>query len=344
MKFTLMPVINHVGRTFLGFCLLLFLFSSCHQNQKEGSIVKKLEVTPLKIHIHRYEQALFRLDPSTLQKELPRLHQEYSFFLGDKYLVPENLTRLQGYLNDTLIRSLYQATQTEYPGMDSLENGLGIALAGYHAAFPDKKVPRVFTFVSGLDYENPVRVADSVVLIGLDMYLGTSSRYYKQLGIPEYKCLGLGREYIVGDCMKQLAYPLIKDSKRDKTLLDWMILQGKVLYFLDATMPEGSDALKIVYKPGQLKWCFENEKLIWSFLISQKLLFSTDRQNVQDFIADAPFTKGFPKESPGRVGVWTGWQIVRTYMEKNEGVSIKQLFENEDSQKILKESGYKPEK
>ncbi|MEI6575129.1 MAG: hypothetical protein WCO63_03030 [Bacteroidota bacterium] len=299
---------------------------------------------PLQVHIHRYELALSKLDPAKLKEQLPSIHAEYSFFLGEQYDSPQNLGRLQAYLSDTLIKSLFLDTKAAYPRLDSTESELGAAFAYYHKAFPDEKIPRVYTYVSGLDYENPVHLADSVMLIGLDMYLGQSSRYYKQLGLPEYKCLSLGKNYIAADCMSQLAYRLIRDSKRDKTLLDWMILQGKVMYFLDATLLAGKDAFKISYKPDQLEWCKKNEALIWSFFISQKLLFSTDKKNVQDFISEAPFTKGFPKESPGRIGVWVGWQIVRAYMENNSGLSLKQLLEDENSQQILKLSGYKPEK
>jgi len=339
-----MRAIKRAGIALLSVLLLSLSFTSCKQQGQEGQGFKRLQADPVKVKIHRYEQALFQLDANALQKGLPGLQPDFSFFLGENYLAPENLSRLNGYVSDTLIRSLYQATQIAYPQLDSLETSLGVALANYQQAFPAKKLPKVYTYVSGLDYENPVRAVDSVLLVALDMYLGQSSRFYQQLGIPAYKTLGLERTNIAADCMKQLAFPLIRDSKRDKTLLDWMVMQGKVLYFLDATLPEGQDAYKITYKPEQIKWCYENEKLIWSFLISQKLLFRTDRQYVQDFIADAPFTKGFSKESPGRIGVWTGWQIVRAYMAKNEGVSLQQLFDNEDSQKILKDSGYKPGK
>jgi hypothetical protein len=330
-------------RFLVSLVLMSAILLSCG-DPKQEKFTEKDKIASVGLGIHRYEQALFPLDPQTLETSLPALSKEYSFFLGDQYLEPENLARLKEYLSDSLIRSLYVSTQKAYPSLDTLENELGVALAYYQESFPGRKIPEVYTYISGLDYENPVRFVDSVLLIALDMYLGSSARYYQQLGIPAYKCLGMDREYIAGDCMKQIAFPLIRDSKRDKTLLDWMLMQGKVLYFLDLTLPGKEDALKIAYSPAQLEWCKENEAMIWSFLISKKLLYNTDKQQVQDFIADAPFTKGFPKESPGRTGVWTGWQIVRAYMKNNPKISLQELFNNEDAQQILQHSGYKPKK
>ena len=57
---------------------------------------------------------------------------------------------------------------------------------------------------------------------------------------------------------------------------------------------------------------------------------------------DGPFTKGFDADAPARLGEWVGWQIVSAYMEKNKEVSLKELLQINDSQKILNQSGYKP--
>ena len=47
-------------------------------------------------------------------------------------------------------------------------------------------------------------------------------------------------------------------------------------------------------------------------------------------------------ESPGRVGVWIGWQIVRSYM-KNNNVTLQELFAK-DAKEIFDNSKYKPKK
>jgi hypothetical protein len=49
-----------------------------------------------------------------------------------------------------------------------------------------------------------------------------------------------------------------------------------------------------------------------------------------------------PPESPGNTGSWLGWQIIRTYMKKHPEVTLKDLIQLKDAQKILDDSGYRP--
>jgi uncharacterized protein YjaZ len=62
-------------------------------------------------------------------------------------------------------------------------------------------------------------------------------------------------------------------------------------------------------------------------------------------MAEAPFSKFYidiDKESPGRIGVWLGWQIVRSYMNNNE-VTLQQLLQT-NAEEIFNKSKYKPKK
>jgi uncharacterized protein YjaZ len=118
----------------------------------------------------------------------------------------------------------------------------------------------------------------------------------------------------------------------------------KALYFLDVTLPEVKDEFKIGFTAPQLAWSRNNESEIWAFLIEHQLLFSSDPQGVTKMMTDAPFTSGFAAESPGRLGAYMGWQIVRAYMEQADGITLKHLMEDTDAQQILKISRFKPEK
>ena len=57
---------------------------------------------------------------------------------------------------------------------------------------------------------------------------------------------------------------------------------------------------------------------------------------------DAPFTAPVSQDSPGRLGTWLGWQIVDSYMKKNQNIGLKNLMDENNYQKILEESGFKP--
>ena len=65
---------------------------------------------------------------------------------------------------------------------------------------------------------------------------------------------------------------------------------------------------------------------------------------IQKYIAEAPFTPGIGEKSDSapKLGIWTGWQIVKKYMDKNPELTLQQLMHENDAQKILNESKYKP--
>ena len=152
-------------------------------------------------------------------------------------------------------------------------------------------------------------------------------------------------EAIVPDCMKGWATSEFEYDNSQKDLLSKMVYNGKILYFMDALLPHIENSRKIGYTSDQIIWCKHNESNIWAFFIEHKLLYSTDHAENIKYIGEAPFTPGFPEGSPGRVGQWLGWQIVRAYMDNNPDVSLSELMEEEnDAQKILTKSKYKPGK
>ena len=90
----------------------------------------------------------------------------------------------------------------------------------------------------------------------------------------------------------------------------------------------------------------ENEYYMWSNLVENKLLFDSNPKNEQRFIYPAPFSKFYleiDNQTPGRVGQWLGWQIVRSYMENNDDVTLEQLMAL-DTKTIFENSKYKPKK
>ena len=57
---------------------------------------------------------------------------------------------------------------------------------------------------------------------------------------------------------------------------------------------------------------------------------------------EGPFTAEVTQDSPGRLGLWVGWQIVKSYMHHNQDITIHDLINEGDAQKILEQSFYKP--
>jgi uncharacterized protein YjaZ len=131
----------------------------------------------------------------------------------------------------------------------------------------------------------------------------------------------------------------------DKNLLSQMVYFGKELYLKDLFLPTYTDAEKMGYTPEQIVWCQENESYIWRYFIEREMLFSDEQKLTSRFIDPAPFSKFYleiDNDSPGQVGSWIGWQIVRSFMENND-VTVDQLLKT-DAKEIFEKSKYKPKK
>jgi hypothetical protein len=328
--------------------IILFFLQACNNKNPEVAMPsqseRKDQVSESEIVIKRYEKALFALDKNNLRQGMASLSKDYSFFLGNEWQDTMNILRISNFLNDPNIRELYNLTVNKYPDVTFLADGLKDAFGKYRQAYPEKPVPKVYTYVSGLDIENPVYFMDTAMAIGLDIFLGADVDAYLKAGLPKYKINRFTKDHILPRCMLAVSDNIIRVDESRNSLLDQMVLAGKALYFLDVTLPDVKDEYKIGYTPDQLAWSRSNESEIWAFIIGQQLLFSSNPQGVSKLMTDAPFSAGFAAESPGRLGEYIGWQIVRAYMKEADNVTLKQLMENTDAQEILKVSGFKPGK
>jgi len=341
--------------TFLLSTILFFVIvSSCNKCNKENSNLKvdvsKVEVVDVKIH--RYEMALAKVNPKKIKEDLKPLVSEFNFFLNGSLDDPTNLQQIKSFICDPLFTELYNDGMKIYPDLSDVEKELTNAFKHYKFYYPSKAIPKVFTYISIFDFEQPIKYdADSVLIIALDMYYGSNYKNYKfimlpdgTVGIPTFKTFQYKKEFIVPDCMHEIAKTKVDHNKSSKDFLEEMIYQGKILFFVDAMLPDANDTLKIAYSSKKLQWCADNEKNIWAFFIDNNLLFSSDQHKYLKFLNDGPFTSAFSKESPARIGVWMGWQIVRKYMNKHKEITLTQLMDDYDAQKILSMSGYKPKK
>jgi len=296
-----------------------------------------------KVKIADYGRALFALNPAKVKEGLDSLSGDFHFFIGDN---PDTLKVIQirDFISDPFNRELFDKSRELYPNLDFLEDGLTKTFGNIKTVYPEFKVPQVYTYISGLLYEFPVQYIDTVIVIGIDMFLGWNFEQYRAVALPVYLTRRMEPRNIIPECSRQIAFSLLPEGLPTKTLLDQMILHGKVLYAMDLFLPETPDSLKIGYTKNQIKWCFDNESELWRLFIDQEMLFRGDVQLNNRFIQDGPFTAGLPDGSPAMLGRWVGWQIVRNYMKKNQGTTLQQLFKSDDSQQILSHSGYKPKK
>ena len=179
------------------------------------------------------------------------------------------------------------------------------------------------------------------LLVSIDQYAVGDMEQYSFFGLPMFIVALSDSAYLSSDIMAEIARQYIASPEENNaTMLDFMIAEGKVLYFLDQVMPDKDDCLKIRYTPEQLQWAKDNESQIWTYFIKNGLLYEKDYNRFHNFVDDAPKTNAF-KDSAPRTTDYIGWMIVRKYMEKSNS-TLKALFDNNDSQAILQASKYRP--
>ena len=330
-------------RSIIVFALAVLLFSgACTQGEKKPFTVSSSSLPAVDVKIHRYGKALFQLDTANLQAGLKGIQDEFRLFLGANLNDTANVQQIRDFVSDTQLISVFRETMEVYPNLDNAEGQLSDAFSRYRYFFPEKELPVVYTYISDLYYEKPVLQTDEAIVVALDVYLGSSFPLYQHLGLPFYKIRCMEPANLSVDVMKTLYFNEIAPSYKQNTLLDRMIESAKPMLFLDAVMPFVHDSLKICYSGKKLKWAVQNEENVWAFLVGNQLLYTSDYQTQTKLIQDGPFTTGFSNKSPARLGVFIGWQILRSYVNRHPEVSLGQLLQLTDSQKILQESGYKP--
>jgi hypothetical protein len=333
-------------RFFCVFLLALGLPSCSNDNGK-------IDVSDSKvvIKIDRFEMDFFRLKTGDIRAQTTALLKKYPEFfeLYNSRIInigksddPSYEVNLKSFLNNKDINEVYNDIAKKFPGMGKYEIGLTDAFKRYHYFFPEKKIPQVLTFFGGFNYS--VVAAERSLGIGLEYYLGEDYKPYTFLQKPKYMIQRFKPEYIVSDAVKGwITTEFVQDESKGE-LIHKMIHQGKLMYLTDVLLADTPDTIKLGYTARQLKWIELSELSVWSYMIDKKLIYTTEYEHISKFFNEGPFTSGLPQESPPRLGVWLGWQIVKKYMKENPTVTLPQLMAEKDSQKILNKSKYRPSK
>jgi len=316
-----------MNRVYISIFILL-LGVSCTTITKKEVDVSNIKVS---VNIDRFEQKFYTAN----KKTLPNIEKEYPYL----FPVKNDSIWLNKIKNEA---ELFQETQNVFKNIDTVKKqiiNLFKHVKHYHSSF---KPPKIITLITNLDYENKVIYADSLLFVSLDMYLGKNSNVYNDF--PKYLSQNFDKSQLVVDIATAISERYFIPD-RSRQFLNLIINEGKKMYLLDRYLPTFSDAQKMGYTQDQIGWTIANESQLWKYFIENKLLYSTNADLLTRFIANAPFSKFYidiDKESPGRIGVWLGWQIVRSYMNNNN-VTLQELLQT-NAEEIFKKSKYKPKK
>lgn len=289
---------------------------------------------PITLEVDRFDQAFAGMTP----EGLGALKQQYPYLFPEQF--PDSLWLAKH--RDTLQQELRAAVDSVFSDFTPYQAELTTFYKHARYYFPGVPVPKVVTLTNEVDYQSRVILTDSLLLLGLDNYLGSDHRFYGSL--DRYVAAELRPEYLVSDVASAFAKQ-VNPYPRERSFIAQMVYYGKELYLKDLMLPLTPDSVKIGYTAEHLQWAVDNEAQIWRYFIERELLYATDRELGPRFLDPAPFSKFrlvMDSESPGRIGRYMGWQIVRAYAREHD-VSLQELLRM-PGEELFRASNYKPPK
>lgn len=318
-------------RFFFTVLMVLCLFFSCSDKNNPTIDVSEIKVN---FSVKRYDVDFYKATKETL----PKVKDKYPYLFPKVFTDSLSLTKI----NDKQEQELFKETQKIYKDFSEVEKQLLSLFKHVKYYNPKFKAPNTITMLSNIDYESRVIYADSILLVSLDVYLGKNHPFYADY--PKYIKDNNTKEHIIVDVANAIINKQISQSPK-RRFIDKMIHEGKKMYLLDIYLPKVSAQEKIGFSEDKFNWAQANEEQVWMYFIDKKLLFSTDTKLNQRFLDTAPFSKFYMEQdnlSPGKIGVFMGWQLVNSYMQHND-VSLQELLKT-DEDIIFKKSKYKPKR
>jgi hypothetical protein len=332
------------------YCLLLLTVLYACKDKSSAPDVSGISVS---IPVIRFDQDLFRIDTNDIPGGLRQLQQKHPGFYIDfmqQILGVSGVDTNQQTIAVTreFIRGyapVQQYLDKQFSNTDAFQKELEQAFRYVKHYFPQYKTSNAILFTGPFDAPGVANTNEGFAF-GLQQYAGKDFKEYQatpfQEMFPTYISRRFSKEYMVANCMKSVADEIFPDRSAGKPLIEQMIEKGKQWYLLDKFLPGTPDSIKTGYTQKQLEWCAANEGAIWAHMVKNEDLNSLSPAAIQVYIGEAPFTQGMPQEySPGNLGQWIGWQIVKKFVAKNEKLSIEEVMRTAPSV-INEEAKYKP--
>jgi hypothetical protein len=329
--------------------LPLSLLFACYNNPLDVD-VSSVKTEPLKVL--RLEEDLFALKTSNFDEESAKIKARYGNFY-EHFLI--NPLRVNGtkdtlykamvldFVTDPNVKEAHDDVKKLYPSskFDALAAEVDECIKRFNYHFPKRKLPvRLITCTTGWNYA--FAYLDSALVIGLDMYLGDTSRFYQMLRYPQYQTKKMSEYYILPDIARGWMLTEFDNDMARNTLLNHTIFYGKLYYAINALLPYTADSLLIGYTGKQIKTCKDYEKNYWGYFAEKNRLYESNMNTIRELTSEGPFTSVISKECPPRVAMWIGWQIVKSYMKNNKNITLEELMSDTNAQKILSKSKYRP--
>jgi hypothetical protein len=325
------------------------LLGSCTSSTKAPD-VSHLQVTA---PLSRFDQAFFALDTTRLTQGLDSLARNYAAFYPE---FMQYILGVSGDFTDTTTQrvvrqfissygALNDSLQVRFANTEELQQEVEKSFQYLKYYFPSYQTGTISFYVGPFDAPG-IATVRSGTAVGLQQFAGQDFFAYQtgalQSLYPSYISRRFTPRYIVPGIVKAITEDLFPPRMAELPLVEQMIERGKYWYLASLLLPHHPDSLITGYTQQQLNWCKENEGLIWSYLLKNEDLNSLNPIVIQTYLGEAPFTQGLSQESsPGNLGAWVGWQIVKKFAAANKELHPEAIMKTSPAT-ILEQAKYKP--
>ncbi|MCU0399778.1 MAG: gliding motility lipoprotein GldB [Algoriphagus sp.] len=315
-------------------------FFSCEKKETICELDSDILSQKQAVEIVRLEDEFFAAKTADEINHLIEKYPDFADRFLEKGLYPSQDSLVSILLNahtDSALQVLHDSVKVEFADISDIQTDLENAFAYIKHYFPDFKTPKVYTYVSG--FTTDLLIEEDMIVIGLDYFLPADHAF--QPDLPRYLASRYERKYLVPMIVLAISSRYNEVNTGDNSLLSEMIFYGKAYHFVKAIMPCTSDQFIIGYTPAEIEECWANEEFIWSHFVENELLFQTNPFEIRKYIGEAPFTDAISTNAPGRLGRWIGWNIVDDY-QASQDLELPLLMTESDTEKIFRQSGYRP--
>lgn len=334
-------------RLTLSLALVVFLFS-CKSNNEP-------DVSSINIHLttYRFERDLYALDTNKLSSNLDQLIAKYPAF-GENFLgtilntdpswsADSSAAYIRGFIS--AYRNVYDSSQKVFADFSPYENDIKKGLQYLHYYFPAYKAPqKIITYIGPLDGFGDI-LTDDAFVIGLHHHLGKSFSMYSLPWVQEVYAGYISNRFEPGtiaiNSMKNIVLDMYPEKNEDASLAIQIVEKGKRLYLLSKLLPKEPEYKLIGYTEKQLKDCYTSEAIVWDMFVQNNLLQTIDYNAIKNYVSEGPKTQELGDDSPGNIGSFSGWQIVKKYVSKHPDITPEKLMKL-PAETIFSEAKYKP--
>jgi hypothetical protein len=302
------------------------------------------------IKVERFDSAFFSIDTLQTKRCVDQLLKNYPGFGIDFF------TRILMLKNTEDTNSIKAFYRTHYPiysevqkvnAIKTAKPALEAAFKRIHYYFPKYKLTNnIILFVGPLESYGNILTTNAIA-VGLQMHMGANSKWYFDEHIqtiyPTYLSRRYTPEYIALSSVQNVINDIYLPANKSPNFITQMIEAGKTQYVINACFPNTADSIKYGYTKEHSINIKSQESQLWTYILHEKLTYSTNPNDMDNFLQDAESSSIFGEAMPGNVGKYIGLKIIESWMQQKSqsGISL-ELMLNTPADKIFESANYNP--